>query len=463
METRYIYKWNGISGVEPGTEQPAATTEPMATINPTPTACPAYTETEKLGVFLNLYYARIPRGVVNSGIANNIIRMVGFKKDFDEFTCGGYQTKVLNLLNAIKFSADPCLRQVLDNWDYGPIQAWYGAHQAVVIYPKGTGWKSSGIVLDPWINQGPDHIYRIDDWAKKMSLFNRNPIEVYLDSEPYFDGVGPSEVYRSYFDKYPIFGNDYVDTDDKIKMTEEELKFTSSLTPEELDVLTKLSSMHPDELLQHVVKAEHTIHKVIAHCPLNLYIMDGSGNRSGVSGTEILKELPNVSFMVMELTDGTNYTEITYPENAGYTLVLEGTDEGQAHVWQGYTLLLEETPPPVQQYSFSVSKDETYQITTDSLGAPMQWEGGSLAPEPITEISEAFLETLPGLLLPEALDPDNLENVINSNIDATENESENSTNIWIFLLCGLAIFCFLLVVGLVIVFIVLRKKSKGNQ
>jgi hypothetical protein len=205
------------------------------------------------------------------------------------------------------------------------------------------------------------------------------------------------------------------------------------------------------------------IQKVIAQCPLNLYLMDASGNRSGLSGKEILAELPNVSFMILELIDGTNYTEITYPENAGYTLVLEGTGEGQAHVWQGHTLLLGETPPPVQQYSFSVSEGETYQIATDSLGAPMQWAGGSLAPEPVTEISEAFLESLPGLLLPEAIDPDNMENEINVNIDAPENEFDNSTNIWIFLLCGLAIFCFLLVIGLVIVFIVLRKKKKGSQ
>ncbi len=390
--------------------------------------------------------------------------------DYDDFKCGGYQSNVLNLLNGLKFSKDPCERQLLDNWDYGPIQAWYGGHQAVVLYPKGTDWQASSIVLDPWLDQTPK-AYSIKDWASNFYP-NYTPWQlgqgelVGEDGIPSYPGLGPSEVYREIHDKYPIFGNDYEDKkeeDQYIRFTPEESQYVGTLSLEKRAAFDKMSKSEKKQWLEHAMQGHDKIQKVIAQCPLNLYLMDGSRNRSGLSGTEILTELPNVSFMILKLTDGTNYTEITYPENAGYTLVLEGTDEGQAHVWQGYTLLLGETPPPVQQYNFSVSKGETYQITTDRLGAPMQWEGGSLSPEPVTEISDALLESLPGLLLPEALDPDNLENEINVNIDATENESENSTKIWIFLLCGLAILCFLLVVGLVIVFVVLRKKKQGNQ
>ncbi len=274
METRYVYEWREAGGTVPITpedEQPTATIEPTSTLGPTPTVCPAYTETEKLGYFLNLYYQRIPKGIMRSGITNNIMQMAGVK-DLDEFTCGGYQGKVLNILNTLKFSKDPCARQVLDDWDYGPIQAFYGAHQAVVIYPKGTDWKSTGIVLDPWIEQTPDIIYRIDDWAKKMSLLNQNPISVILDSEPYFDGIGPSEVYRRNFNKYPIFGNDYEDSGDRVRFTEEELQYTSPLTPEELDVLINLPTLYQEQWIKLASHGDK-IQKVIAHCPLNLYIM----------------------------------------------------------------------------------------------------------------------------------------------------------------------------------------------
>jgi hypothetical protein len=479
METWYVYEWKEGDDTKLETEQPTATIEPTSTIGPTPTACPANTEEEKLNYILNLYTTRIPKGIASSGPKNNLQFEIDTKvkgipehgSKYDKYRCGGYQSLVLNLLNGLKFSKDPCERQLLDNWDYGPIQAWFGGHQAVVFYHKNLPWQMGSIVLDPWLTQTPK-TYSFDNWASRFILpsipdatwFGQG--ELVDDLMPSYPGIGPSEVFRDDFNKYPIFGNDYEDTkeeDQYIRFTPEESQYVNNLSPEKRAAFDKMSKSEKKQWLKHAMQGYDKIQKVIAQCPLNLYLMDASGNRSGLSGKEILKELPNVSFIILELTDGTNYTEMTYPENAGYTLVLEGTGEGQAHVWQGHTLLLGDTPPPVQQYSFSVSKDEIYQITTDRLGAPMQWDGGSLAPEPVTEISEAFLESLPGLLLPEALDPDNMENEINVNIDAPENESENSTNIWIFLLCGLAIFCFLLAIGLVLVFFVLRKKNKGNQ
>jgi hypothetical protein len=454
METQYVYEWKEGDGPDPEIEQP------------TPTKCPADTEEKKLERILKLYTARIPKGKAKSGTINNTYALLGYS-EYEKFACGGYQAEVLKLLDGLKFSKDPCERQLLDNWDYGPIQAYHGMHQAVVVYPKGNDWKHTGIVLDPWQEQIPK-TYKIFDWAKRFqspyfedTFFGSGSI--YGKDESFWYGIGPSDVYRE-TKAYPICGGDYVDLRiDDLKFTKEELRFIQSLTPEKRTAFKNMTKLRQKLWLHYIMQGQDKIQKVIAHCPLNLYLMDGSGNRSGQSGTEILKELPSVTFMILELTDGTNYTEITYPENAGYTLVLEGTDEGQAYVWQGHTFLLGETPPPVQQYSFSVRKGDTYQIATDVLGAPMQWEGGSLAPDSVTEISDVSLENLPGLVLPEPLDPDNVENEIYENYDTTENESKNFSNIWIFLLCGFAIFCFLLVVGLGIVFLVVKKKGKTNQ
>lgn len=77
--------------------------------------------------------------------------------------CGGYQDQVLKWLLGLYFSADPADRALLDGFDFGPIQITKGAHQAVVLYPKGTDWRSNGIVFDPWVEQQP-RLYTIDEW-----------------------------------------------------------------------------------------------------------------------------------------------------------------------------------------------------------------------------------------------------------------------------------------------------------
>jgi hypothetical protein len=432
METWYVYGWKEADGAMP---------EPK----PTQTGCPADTDEKKLEHILKLYTARIPNGKTSSALINNTYALLG-NSEYKEFACGGYQDKVLKLLDGLKFSKDPCERQLLDDWDYGPIQALSGGHQAVVIYPKGSDWKHTGIVLDPWLEQTPK-TYKIFDWEKKFKL-----------------GIGPSDVYRE-TKAYPIFdGGDYLDLrKGDLKFTKEEMKFIHSLTPEKRAAFTNMDKLRQKLWLEARMQGAEKTQKVIAHCPLNLYILDSNGNRSGISGTEILTELPDVHFLILKLTDGTNYTEITYPEKSDYTLVLEGTDEGQAHVFQGHILLLEEPTPPVQQYSFAVNKGETYKIATDRLGAPMQWEGGSLEPKAITEISATFLEDLPGLDVHDTLETDDIQNEFYDNNGIIENSSKNSTTIWIFILCGLASLGFLLVTGLVIVYIILKKKQKAAQ
>jgi hypothetical protein len=97
------------------------------------------------------------------------------------------------------------------------------------------------------------------------------------------------------------------------------------------------------------------------------------------------------------------------------------------------------------------------------LGAPLQCDGGLLEPEVVTEISDGFLEDLPGLVLPETLEMDGIQIEGHDNNEITENDSGNIRNIWIFLLCGFAFICFLLVVILLIVFLVLRNKQKQKD
>ncbi len=53
------------------------------------------------------------------------------------YACGDYQTRVLKWLDEIRLNSDQAIRDQLRGLDYGPIQAYTGGHQAVVLFPKG--------------------------------------------------------------------------------------------------------------------------------------------------------------------------------------------------------------------------------------------------------------------------------------------------------------------------------------
>ena len=453
---RVDYKYNYVCATPTATMTPSKTIIPTRTI--TSTKCPADTKEKKLAYIMQLYTARIPKGKSKTGKENNIYDFFQVS-GYAEFTCGGYQSKVLDFLNKLKFSKDPCEKQLFDDWDYGPIQAWFGYHQAVVIYPKGTDWQSTGIVLDPWPDQTPK-TYSANDWAIMFSSDSFSSAATLSEQVlgATFIGIDASDVYRD-GQAYPIVGGNYKDAsneDINIRFSEEEFKFIHSLSPEKRVAFNKLPKPEQKRWLQVVMQTGEKLQKTIAHCPLNLFVKDADGKRSGILGAEILTEIPDVQFMVLKLTDGTNYTEITYPENTDYTLVLESTDDGQAHVFQGHTLLLGESKPPLQQYSIPAKKGETYQIATDGLGAPMKWEGGLLAPEAVTEISAEFLETLPKLFSPGMQLTEDFQN---ENDNTAESGLLNwRPPLWLAILILLiGIFLFTIVVILLVIYIRKRK------
>ena len=80
------------------------------------------------------------------------------------FTCSEYQQKVLLFLDKIRTDPDPEVRKLLDGLDYGPIDTNYEGHLAVVLYQRGTDWKTTGTVLDPWPSQKP-LAFPIKEWA----------------------------------------------------------------------------------------------------------------------------------------------------------------------------------------------------------------------------------------------------------------------------------------------------------
>jgi hypothetical protein len=65
--------------------------------------------------------SKIPRGLVSNGPDNN--KLWWFDKKYDEYVCGAYQSKVLGLLDNIKYGNNAAQKKILEGYEYGPIQA----------------------------------------------------------------------------------------------------------------------------------------------------------------------------------------------------------------------------------------------------------------------------------------------------------------------------------------------------
>lgn len=95
------------------------------------------------------------------GLASNMT-------NWTTWSCGDYQTRVLAWLDAVRTHSDPDVRAQLAGLDYGPVQAYRGGHQAVVVFPRGTNWEDTGTVLDPWPSQQPE-IFSTEEWKDRFS------------------------------------------------------------------------------------------------------------------------------------------------------------------------------------------------------------------------------------------------------------------------------------------------------
>ncbi len=398
---RVDYMYQYVCEADP-TATPAATETPAPTqaASATPPACEALTDDQKLMKILDYYYERIPKGITTSGARNNVLDLMGYP-GYHEFACGGYQSKVLNLFNALRFSVDPCERALFDKWDYGPIQAWYGGHQAVVLYPWATNWMETGLVLDPWIEQKP-MIYEVRDWAIQFSPTGIVPLVGTLPEEAIdgsFIGIGPSETYRE-TGAYPMFNGDYAPPGD-LELTKEENDYIKTLPQEKRELFKKMTKLQQKQYLHMKLGGADTIHRAIADCPLSLSVVGPDGARSGVAGGQVYAELPDVFFVAAPLQDGTLYSEVLYPANAGYTLELEGTGTGPAYVMVGEGLALEAFPANVQLYELTVAAGQAYTLPADRLGAPLESPGGAIQPGVIIAgTAPGWVERLPSLRSP---------------------------------------------------------------
>lgn len=298
--------------------------------------------------------SKIPRGLVSNGPDNN--KLWWFDKKYDDYTCGAYQSKVLSLLDNMKFGSDPKQRELLRDYEYGPIQAncgiTPGGHHAVVIFPKGTDWRETGTVLDPWPEQKPKS-YTIQEW---MQLFP--------------SGVNPDGYYRG---QYPLTGGSDYSNPRRTELTPAETNWYKSLPRGRQDTYAQIRDLTERKRRMKIDYANRNNDtRVLADCPLNLYVIDRQGRMSGFPGGRLHTEIPGVSVNTFQLTDGTYWTELAYPGNRGYRVMMEGSGRGTANIYSGFNMQGDPDERSVYKYDFPVNERREYSLDQAQENIPIE-------------------------------------------------------------------------------------------
>lgn len=272
-------------------------------------------------------------GVVFSpGTANNMTT-------WTTFACGDYQTRVIQWLDSIRTNPDPEVRAQLAGIDYGSIQAYRGGHQAVVVFPRGTDWRESGTVFDPWPNQRPE-VWTMKRWTERFAW-----------------GVDPGEGAG----QYPhLFGNPS--------------HYAGTEIPR--------PRLHP--------------RRIAVNSPVAVLVTAANGNRVGMlEDGEFVYEIEGADFYPTPRSGQEYQWYFGLPEG-DYTVHLTGTDEGQVHVLVGNEAgeLVTYGPQPIAR-----QETATLELNPASIQLPLSFEHGEIDPVRLTEANVGsidFGEPLPG-------------------------------------------------------------------
>ena len=248
------------------------------------------------------------------------------------FACGDYQTRVIKWLDAMRTHPDPLVRAQLAGLDYGPIQAYRGGHQAVVVFPRGTDWQETGTVFDPWPNQRPE-IWTMQRWTDK-----------------FWWGVGVGEGGRD----YPhMFGNPshYSGT---------------SIARERL---------HP--------------RKIAVNSPVAVLVVAADGRRLGMTADgEFVNEIEGADLYPEPRGDGEYAWYFGLPQDE-YEVQFTGTADGEMHVLVGDQdgRLVTYGPQPIERGGTAALS-----LNPDSIDEALELADRQVAPIAVTDDNVAELE-----------------------------------------------------------------------
>jgi len=269
--------------------------------------------------------------LLSPGSANNLIGS-------NNYACGSYQGDVLNLLEKIRNSPDQSENRLLEDFDFGPIQIAAGGHQAVVIFPKGTKWLDTGIVLDPWKEQRPE-IYAI------QGAGNQPPW-----CELFWLGLGcPPKG---------SVGNILVSIDANVG------RYPTTPNPDG-------SWQYPGDVGRRnsIIAAERK--KISVGSPVTVLVTASDGKKVGIDAQDrFVNDFGvEVEAHMFKAADGTFETTLNLPDGS-YTLVATGAGKGDVHVFTADANGVREFSPVFVDRGdlLTLKWDEGAPILTDQQG-----------------------------------------------------------------------------------------------
>ncbi|MBI4407943.1 MAG: hypothetical protein HY565_05600 [Candidatus Kerfeldbacteria bacterium] len=372
-----------------------------------------YVPTERQAQFNELirrYRDTIPRGVYGYGVPGPYEhlfspgQMNNLVYGANATACGGYQDQVLKWLLSIYFSANTTDQALLDGFDFGPIQITKGAHQAVVIYPQGTDWRSTGIVFDPWPEQTP-RLYTINEWD---GMFLLSP------TGSTGNIITPIDSNLGIFPTTP----------------------NSDGTWEYDDVYTAGSRQPRNR--------SNGGRRLAVRSPVDVVVI-GSTQSVGVysDGSFVNDYGSTIEGYVTEQVDGTYYTDYNLPDDT-YGVAMTATGSGDVHVYAG------------------IGEGEAVVFDTVTVNAGDQlilgWEEGVNQPQLFDNDAQEVSSQPLTDVEPPVIDTNNSGDQLT--FDPTETNTQNWLGLSVILLVGLVTFGLMIVVIIVIVLVAKKYSAR---
>ncbi len=292
--------------------------------------------------------------------------------DLERFTCGGCQGRVLDMLDDMRLNGTPAEQEAMKHWDYGPLRVLPTMHQVVVIWPKGGGWRTDGIILDPWPNQRPE--------SKPIGQFMTGQLtNVHAMPSVFYSGMYPLTGGSKYPEKY----------EGKVEFTERHRRIQGLLTQEQLAGLrSKATKKDRIEYLEGVGAALEKQNPnalrtavVATKSPVRMLLTDGLGRRAGWADAETLvNEIPGTEIDLFPEPDGSEGMLVMMPL-APYRVTVTGCRTGKfgllrvmAEQFTTAALAHAQDIPVAPGQSFE------YIFSPDAPMAPLLGQGGATYP-----------------------------------------------------------------------------------
>ena len=357
----------------------AAPSEPGDYDPPPPTEEATISQEEAREQLLREYSA-IERGPHLLGPTVNLLSIVN--SSYADYVCGAWQSRVLDTLHRLQWGS-PSQRAIFDHYDYAPFQSALGGHQFVVIWEKGTDWRETGTVLDPWVRQRP-RTYTIREHREAMGALGF--------------GYRPSELYEG---QYPATGGDsYPGPEWEEEFPEEHRQILKRMTPEQRQ--DYFSYTHPQDRQQFIDALPRRFTEstaVAVHSPVRMLISDSEGRRVGWTGqTTFVHEIPGAEIGPIPEDDQGQGMVARLPLD-DYKVEITGTAEGSF----GYTRALPDSVTantllhkdqvsiePGQKFTYNLSRERPDGDLTGPDGLTKQLT-------PLTTAELGSMETAPGM------------------------------------------------------------------